>query len=87
MLIKIHIVFTVFFFLIYKLQNATINQIHFNTLFEGGLIYWGGGRIIFGCIFVWLQVDGPIMAAGGGGEGRGVGVGVWLISSSLWHSF
>ena len=76
MLIKIHTVFyTGFFFLIYKLQNATINKIHFNTLFEGGLIYWGGGRIIFGCIFVWLQVDGPIMAAGGGGEGWGWGWG------------
>ena len=80
MLIKIHTVFyTVFFFLIYKLQNATINQIHFNTLFEGGLIYWAGGSIkiiIFGCIFVWLQVDGPIMAVGGGERGGGGGGGV-----------
>lgn len=34
----------------------------------------GRGSIIFGCIFVWLQVDRPIMAAGGGGRGGGGGV-------------
>ena len=32
----------------------------------------GRGSIIFGCIFVGLQVDGPIMAAVGKGWGWGV---------------
>ena len=31
----------------------------------------GRGSIIFGCIFVWLQVDGSIMAVGGGRGGGG----------------
>ena len=34
----------------------------------------GRGSIIFGCIFVWLQVDRPIMAAGGEGWGWGCGL-------------
>ena len=63
-----------------------MNQIHFNALFEGGLIYWGGESIII----IWMYfclVAGRQAYNGSRGERGGGGGGVWLISSSLWHSF
>ena len=50
-----------------------MNQIHFNTLFEGGLIYWGGGSIII----IWMYfclVAGRQAYNGSRGERGGVGV-------------